>query len=78
MGKSRAYGYIGYAWGTTFHPFNNHKNTSTVYGAFRSEHTGGANFALADGSVHFVRDSIEASTYRAFSTRSGGEVANLE
>ena len=69
-----AYGYIGYSWGTTFVPFNKHDNTSTVYGAFRSEHTGGANFAMTDGSVQFVRDGIAADTYRALSTRAGGEV----
>ena len=73
-----AYGYIGYAWGTTFHPFNNHANTATVYGAFRSEHTGGANFVLADGSVRFVRDTITPETYSAYGSRAGGETANLD
>ena len=74
-----AYGYIGYAWGTTFHPLNKHDHgTTTPYGAFRSEHTGGANFALADGSVRFVRDGITAATYQAFGTRAGGEVATLD
>jgi prepilin-type N-terminal cleavage/methylation domain-containing protein len=75
-----AYGYIGYAWGTTFHPFNKHDwpTTTTPYGAFRSQHTGGANFALTDGSIRFVRDTIAKSTYDAFGTRAGGEVANLE
>ncbi len=78
MGGVWAYGYIGYAWGTTFNPFNNHKNTTTVYGAFRSEHTGGANFVLADGSVRFVRDSISPYTYGAYATRAGNEIANLD
>ncbi len=73
-----AYGYIGYAWGTTFHPFNKHDNTSNVYGAFRSQHTGGGNFALADGSVRFVNESVPYAMYRAFGTRAGGEVASLD
>ncbi len=72
-----AYGYIGYSWGTTFHPFNKHDNTDTIYGAFRSQHTGGANFALTDGSVRFVSQSIDPQTYQWLSTRAGGEVVNL-
>jgi prepilin-type N-terminal cleavage/methylation domain-containing protein/prepilin-type processing-associated H-X9-DG protein len=77
MGGIWAYGYIGYSYGSTFHPFNRHNNTTTIYGAFRSEHTGGGNFAMADGSVQFVRDSVDLTVYRAASTRSGGEVSSL-
>jgi prepilin-type N-terminal cleavage/methylation domain-containing protein/prepilin-type processing-associated H-X9-DG protein len=69
-----AYGYIGYNWGTTFHLFNKHTNTGAVYGAFRSEHPGGGHFALADGSVRFLREGIDAATYHALGTRAGGEV----
>lgn len=72
-----AFGFIGYSWGSTFHPFNKHDWTTTVFGAFRSQHPAGANFALTDGSVRFVAETIDFNLYRSLSTAQGGEVAQV-
>jgi prepilin-type N-terminal cleavage/methylation domain-containing protein/prepilin-type processing-associated H-X9-DG protein len=39
-----------------------------------SNHTGGVNMALCDGSVRYVTNSINLFTWRALGTRSGNEV----
>jgi prepilin-type N-terminal cleavage/methylation domain-containing protein/prepilin-type processing-associated H-X9-DG protein len=39
-----------------------------------SRHPGGVNFLFADGSVHFIKTTINALVYRALTTRNFGEV----
>jgi len=39
----------------------------------RSRHGSGVNVGLADGSVRFVADAVDASVWRAAATRDGGE-----
>jgi prepilin-type N-terminal cleavage/methylation domain-containing protein/prepilin-type processing-associated H-X9-DG protein len=56
-------------------PYNNSNNFNDV--SFGSMHTGGANFLLADGSVRFVRESIDMNAYRAAASRDGGESLGL-
>ncbi|MEO2046305.1 MAG: DUF1559 domain-containing protein [Pirellulales bacterium] len=41
---------------------------------YRSDHPGGCNFAYADGSVHFLNESIDQVTYEALSTMAGEEL----
>ena len=48
--------------------------TAVGYKAARSFHSDGVNLLLADGSVHFIRDSVDPVTWRSMSTRNGGEV----
>ena len=45
---------------------------------FRSLHPGGANFAMADGSVKFIKNSISVNTYRGLGTRAGGEILSAD
>jgi prepilin-type N-terminal cleavage/methylation domain-containing protein/prepilin-type processing-associated H-X9-DG protein len=44
---------------------------------FRSLHSGGANFCLADGSVRFINNDIDLGVYRALATRAGGELVDV-
>jgi prepilin-type N-terminal cleavage/methylation domain-containing protein/prepilin-type processing-associated H-X9-DG protein len=43
--------------------------------AFGSQHPGGAHFAFADGSVHFLDESTDLAVYRELATRQGEETS---
>lgn len=45
---------------------------------FKSLHPGGAQFVMADGSVHFFSESIDHNIYRGLATRDGGETVSVE
>ena len=50
----------------------------TGYFAPRSYHSGGANVVMADGSVHFLTNGVDAPVHRALHSANGGEVASVE
>ncbi len=47
--------------------------THNVFVLLRSQHTGGANLALVDGSVRFVANSVDPTTFRGIGSRNGNE-----
>jgi prepilin-type processing-associated H-X9-DG protein len=56
--------------------YNGSNNFNEI--SFMSNHSGGANFALGDGSTRFIRDSIDLTMYRAASSLNSGEVSSLD
>ena len=52
-------------------------NAATMYMSSRSNHTGGVNLSMCDGSVHFASDSVAIDIWKFISTARGGEVAGV-
>jgi prepilin-type N-terminal cleavage/methylation domain-containing protein/prepilin-type processing-associated H-X9-DG protein len=50
----------------------------TVNYAFKSYHPGGVNFAMTDGSVRFLKQTINPRTLNALATRAKGEVISSD
>jgi prepilin-type N-terminal cleavage/methylation domain-containing protein/prepilin-type processing-associated H-X9-DG protein len=47
--------------------------TAIGFRGARSNHTGGVNLLMGDGSVRFVSNGVQLATWRAIATRAGGE-----
>ena len=48
-----------------------------AYAGARSRHPGGVNASMADGSVHFMSNSIDTVTWRSLATRAGNDPVNV-
>lgn len=48
--------------------------TAYIVGGFGSNHPGGSNFAFGDGSVRFVKDTVNLQVFRYLGHRADGEV----
>jgi prepilin-type N-terminal cleavage/methylation domain-containing protein/prepilin-type processing-associated H-X9-DG protein len=55
----------------------NNNNQPGVYG-LSSRHSGGANVAMCDGSVKFLKDSTNIQTIWALGSRAGGEIISAD
>lgn len=55
----------------------NYRETWNSELAFRSSHAGGANFALGDGSVSFISETIDFATYQYLGAKADGRPVNL-
>jgi prepilin-type processing-associated H-X9-DG protein len=45
---------------------------------FKSHHPGGVNLVFVDGSVHFIKSTINMQAYCALGSRAGGEVLSAD
>ncbi len=53
-------------------------NTTGVFTSHSGTGGNGSSFGFADGSVHFIRETIKPTTLRALITRNGGEVISAD
>ncbi len=56
----------------------NSSSEGAAFGASRSRHPGGVNTLFGDGSVHFMKNSINPQTWNALASINGGEVISSD
>jgi prepilin-type N-terminal cleavage/methylation domain-containing protein/prepilin-type processing-associated H-X9-DG protein len=67
-----------YQWGACSAYTSGNSVTELVFANACSMHPGGANFVFVDGSVHFLKGTINLQTYWALGTRNKGEVVSAD
>jgi prepilin-type N-terminal cleavage/methylation domain-containing protein/prepilin-type processing-associated H-X9-DG protein len=63
---------------TCEHPSDPGLGGGTGMGTVSSNHPGGVNICFTDGSVRFVKDTVNMHTWWALGTRNGGEVVSSD
>ncbi len=53
-------------------------NFSRIHIAARSKHSGGVNVGFADGSVKFIKNTVNITSWAALGTRAGNEVVSAD
>jgi prepilin-type N-terminal cleavage/methylation domain-containing protein/prepilin-type processing-associated H-X9-DG protein len=64
--------------GGTYPPDTYGPGSGVELAGFASFHPGGCNFALADGSTHFISQNIARNTLAALTTRNGPSSSNID
>jgi prepilin-type N-terminal cleavage/methylation domain-containing protein/prepilin-type processing-associated H-X9-DG protein len=64
--------------GGTYPPDKYGPGSGVELAGFASFHPGGCNFALADGSTHFISQNIARNTLAALTTRNGPSKSNID
>jgi prepilin-type N-terminal cleavage/methylation domain-containing protein/prepilin-type processing-associated H-X9-DG protein len=87
---NQGYSNIGAPWAYSYHSttlyyHSGPPNTrscmfppSRIMTTANSLHPGGVNLTLADGSVRFIKSTVDLTTWRALGTRNGGEVVSAD
>jgi prepilin-type processing-associated H-X9-DG protein len=66
-----------YLWGDCRFTSGGYPNDAT-FANTSSHHPGGVNVLMADGSVRFVKNSINQATWWALGTRGNGEIISSD
>jgi prepilin-type N-terminal cleavage/methylation domain-containing protein/prepilin-type processing-associated H-X9-DG protein len=86
----QGYSNVGAPWTYGYHSTTNYwhsgppNSRSCMYPPSRiattanSRHPGGVNVTLADGSVRFIKSTVNIQTWRALGTRNGGEIISSD
>jgi prepilin-type N-terminal cleavage/methylation domain-containing protein/prepilin-type processing-associated H-X9-DG protein len=67
-----------YQWNSCRSSCMNCSPDDSSFSNAQSNHSGGANFLMADGSVRFIKSTVSMKSYLALGTRAGGEVVSSD